>query len=724
MPGFRPDLSSLPEYCDASTVRALIAILRIGLSTGGAVGVPFYDDVGRLLQPALIALRASAAPDSSTWAEQYDQAAEGSEFEALVWIGKNLSMMPKQLEPMYQGILAMLSDACGRMQSEVGPNLEHLGRIFGLDEVECRLLELAAALELSRFGLTYLDIDKPILRVQRAIATAVGMPVAAVQKALERNGRLWKTGLLEAQETGTRGVDEILALSVFGRRVFSMPYATLDQLLCALLERLPAAANATPLSWPSLQSEQNMVSAILQSALERRTKGINILLYGTPGTGKTEFARHLAGVLHCVVYQVPYKDEDGNEASRTERLCGLHFADHILGALNAALIVLDEAEDIFHETQWSSRGKPTAAVGGKAWMNNLLETNASPVIWISNQIQNMDPAYLRRFTYCVRFDMPHAAVRRQIAERYLAPVGVSASVISAVAQRREFSPALASACARVVQLASGKAGTEDEVALSHLQSHSRLMQLPPSVGAQTTPTRYDERYLHIAGKFSATQIVAAITRNGSGTVLMSGPPGTGKTQLATHMANRLERELLCYTASDINAKWFGESERNVAALFAACDTERQMIFLDEAETLLGAREQAMHRGIEAVTAEFLRQLEHFSGVFLCATNHADSFDSALVRRFTFRLQFRPLSLGQREMMLRELAAWPEDQPLPSTCLRHLGQLEGLTPGDFANVAKRFKLLGHAATIDDWLFELADEWKAKPGNAAGRPVGFV
>ena len=275
-----------------------------------------------------------------------------------------------------------------------------------------------------------------------------------------------------------------------------------------------------------------------------------------------------------------------------------------------------------------------------------------------------------------------------------------------------------------MQLAGGKAGTEDEVALSHLQSHSRLMQLPAAIGAQAAPTRFDEKYLQIAGRFSATRIVEAIARRGSGTVLMSGPPGTGKTRLATHIANRLERELLYYTASDINTKWFGESERNVAALFAACDVERQVIFLDEAETVLGAREQAMHRGTEAVTAEFLRQLEHFSGVFLCATNHADSFDSALVRRFTFRLQFRPLGAEQREMMLRELAAWPGDRQLPSACLRQLAQLEGLTPGDFANVAKRFSLLGHAATADDWLFELTDEWKAKPGHAPGRPVGFV
>src|SRR5512133_3978975 len=98
MPTRLPRLDLLPDYDDASTLRALIAILRIGLGTGGAISAPYYDDVGRLLHPAIIALRRSATSEPAPWMAQYDQAAEGSEFETLVWIGKNLSMLPKQLE--------------------------------------------------------------------------------------------------------------------------------------------------------------------------------------------------------------------------------------------------------------------------------------------------------------------------------------------------------------------------------------------------------------------------------------------------------------------------------------------------------------------------------------------------------------------------------------------------------------------------------------------------
>jgi len=47
-----------------------------------------------------------------------------------------------------------------------------------------------------------------------------------------------------------------------------------------------------------------------------------------------------------------------------------------------------------------------------------------PVIWISNQIGHIDPAYLRRFTYCMQFPVPPRAMRRRIAESHLAPLGI------------------------------------------------------------------------------------------------------------------------------------------------------------------------------------------------------------------------------------------------------------------------------------------------------------
>jgi transitional endoplasmic reticulum ATPase len=109
--------------------------------------------------------------------------------------------------------------------------------------------------------------------------------------------------------------------------------------------------------------------------------------------------------------------------------------------------------------------------------------------------------------------------------------------------------------------------------------------------------------------------------------------------------------------------WFGESERNVARMFDECDASGEVLFLDEADTLMTSRNNANHRPEVAVTAEFLRQVELFQGVFVCATNFGGEIDAALMRRFEFRLQLLALSLPQRLDLFANVAlGWDPKRP--------------------------------------------------------------
>lgn len=715
---------------DPATIRMLVATIRLCLQLPGSIKSDSYDDVGFLLHPVVAQLRErlrdqTAEEITSGWSETFDQASADCDYECCVWLGKSLSRVTKNLLPMYESVLTELIAACNSEPFKFGPNVLHLSSIFSFDDVETRILELAACAEQSSFGFDYLRIDRPTAKVHNAIAAAIGMPAERVTQAFQWGSRLARSGIFQASFDGTAALDDILDLSNFGKQVFNRPFHAANDLFEAILETLPAPAHTPPLCWPSLSAEQLTVEAILDTALKTAEPGINILLSGASGNGKTEFARHLVNTVGCAAYEVPYKDKEGNEASRIQRLASLQIAQSMLGNGRQSILVLDEAEDIFQDDfSGERRSRPNERTGSKAWMNRLLETNQHPVIWITNSIDDMDPAYLRRYTFCIHFDTPDASVRRLIAERHLGVLGVTDAVIASVAQRREFSLALISASARVVQLAAGKAGSQDEVVMCHLNSQAKTMQQPAISQVPQSSTRFDTAYLQVEGRFSAQQVMDAVVRRGAGTVLMSGPPGTGKTQLAKTIAERLGRELLYFTASDINRKWFGESEQQVARMFASCNPKQQLIFLDEAETVLGERDGAMHRGSEAVTAEFLRQLEPFPGVFLCATNHGHHIDSALIRRFTFRLEFKPMSRVQREMMFRELLALPQTKELRPTAQLALGRLDGLTPGDFANVKKRFDLIGLAPTLDDWLAELQQEWRAKPNNPSTIPIGFV
>jgi hypothetical protein len=240
-------------------------------------------------------------------------------------------------------------------------------------------------------------------------------------------------------------------------------------------------------------------------------------------------------------------------------------------------------------------------------------------------------------------------------------------------------------------------------------------------------TRFDLSYLNVAGNATPGRLLETLKVGSPVALLFSGSPGTGKTQFAAELARRLGLHLVVRTASDINEKWYGQSEANVARMFRGCDPKAEILFLDEAEVLLGSRTATSHRADRAVTAEFLRWLEVFEGIFVCATNHPADFDAALVRRFTFRLDFRPLDSGQREAMYRELAFASHGTPstvsgdIDNRPAARLAGLPLLTPGDFANVSRRVRCLGLDGA--HWIDELEAEHRAKNPTAQAA-IGFV
>ena len=227
--------------------------------------------------------------------------------------------------------------------------------------------------------------------------------------------------------------------------------------------------------------------------------------------------------------------------------------------------------------------------------------------------------------------------------------------------------------------------------------------------------------LNVAGGVTAPTLVKWLLVEGRGTVMFAGPPGTGKTQLAAELAHQTGRKLVVKTASDILSKWYGESERNVAAMFRDCAPKTEVLFLDEGDVLLSDRGEAGHRVDRGVTAEFLRWLEEFEGIFVCATNYPQHLDPALARRFTHRLNFLPLTNEQRRSLLAKCALGDPKAALGNETLSAIDQLDRLTPGDFANVRKRLR--HQEPTVHDWVAELTQEQEAKPGGQR-RAIGFV
>ena len=163
-------------------------------------------------------------------------------------------------------------------------------------------------------------------------------------------------------------------------------------------------------------------------------------------------------------------------------------------------------------------------------------------------------------------------------------------------------------------------------------------------------TTYDLSLLNVESHFEVPRIVEALRRRGHGTLCFHGPPGTGKTALAEHIAQALGKPLLVRQASDLMSKYVGETEQNMARMFEEAQTESAVLLLDEADSFLRSRQRAERTYEVTEVNEMLQGMERFAGLFICTTNLFDELDEAALRRFTFKVRFKPLTAEQRVPM--------------------------------------------------------------------------
>lgn len=133
------------------------------------------------------------------------------------------------------------------------------------------------------------------------------------------------------------------------------------------------------------------------------------------------------------------------------------------------------------------------------------------------------------------------------------------------------------------------------------------------------------------------------SRKRGSAALFVGPKGTGKTLAAEAIANELQHELLRVDLSAVVSKYIGETEKNLAKLFARAEKSGAVLFFDEADALFGKRtdvKDAHDRYANLEVSYLLQRLESFSGLAIVATNSTANVDPAFTRRCSHVLRFR------------------------------------------------------------------------------------
>ena len=242
--------------------------------------------------------------------------------------------------------------------------------------------------------------------------------------------------------------------------------------------------------------------------------------------------------------------------------------------------------------------------------------------------------------------------------------------------------------------------------------------------AMAAVTHYSLDLLHVESRHDIPRIVQALQARGHGTLCFHGAPGSGKSALAAHIAQALGQPLSIRQASDLMSKYVGETEQNMAAMFAQAEREDAVLLLDEADSFLQDRRGAQRHYEVTEVNEMLQGMERFGGVFICTTNLMDQLDAAALRRFAFKLQFKPLRPEQRETMFIAEALQGRAQDLAPDWRQRLAQLDQLCLGDFAAVQRQAQILAETHDAESFLAQLETEHRLKPEVRARRPMGFT
>ena len=526
------------------------------------------------------------------------------------------------------------------------------------------------------------------------VAAICKIPADKIKEIMSPNGTLVETGILKHRYGDC-------AFSILFQNLLSMNFNTCKEVRNVLIGN-PLSANLKRENFEYMSNDFDKLADILSGGINNKKSGLNILLYGRPGTGKTEIAKAICETTGLSLYTTFENSED-----KEGRLANLAHLQTVLKKDDSSVILFDEAEDVFSLSPFS-RNTPS-----KLYINRILENNKRPVIWITNNLSDMDKAYVRRFTIAIKMSDPDEQAKINTWKRIFQKheLEISDEELNKLVNKYQVPLSIIDTAVK-----NAKMMNNSNIIDYTIENMMCALTGKSAKKKKNNDVLFDTQLLNtdINLEKLAQQIKNKNLNNFS--LCLYGAPGTGKTAFCEHLAKTLGINIIKKRASDIKGRYVGETEKNIAMAFQEAHTKKAMLVFDEADSFLMDRSKAGHSWEVSSVNEMLTQMESAEYPFICTTNLMDNIDKAALRRFSFKVKYEFLTADQVVLAFQDFFGLQVSKS-------EIANLTHIAPGDFAVVKKQADLLGDM-TKTELISRLTQEQQVKNLNTNKAKIGFI
>lgn len=523
------------------------------------------------------------------------------------------------------------------------------------------------------------------------ISIATGIPFVRLRRILGKKGRLVQNGVIN--EIDVRICPYYSLAHDIVEYMAGIAGTPLSEKYC----RRDKGPKYSPGSFSVSECSTNIIRSLLSS-----DRPCNILLYGEAGCGKTEFTR--AAVASCG--KQAFFVQHGEDEAVSERRLALQVAVATV-PLKAGVVIVDEADTLLN-TRYALFTSRTDTLD-KGWLNDFIDRSAAQIIWITNERDFMEESLLRRFSYSLQFKNFTRQERENIwielIKKHPLKRFLDKGLIRKLAARYEVNAAgIASTLDTIKSIQLPEKLTKEVVRESlHelLTKHEDLISGETKRPFNPLSSHYDLSALNVDVEMGSLMRTMRIfvdrnqmvdQREGCHmNLLFWGRPGTGKTEFAKHVAAEIGMDLIIKRASDLLSPWVGVAEKNIRDAFDEAEREKAILLLDEADTFFINRESALRSWEKSQTNELLTQMENHRGILICCTNLLRDLDRAAMRRFQWKIEFKPLTKKGKISLYQNYFGTVKRRLTPGQKER-LTDIPHLTPGDIKAVWQRYRFM--------------------------------